>query len=208
MTTQRQRFTAGLSAGVLTVALVALILALAAGQTAGESLSERLASLMSWIWRNLGMSTPVFALVLTLYALSLERLRRTLAEGAPMQDVGQADHLSDVWTSVFFGVGVIWTAIGMRGALVQALAGDADPGGGVEVLERMVDGGILLALSTTIFGGVGGYLMRVWKTLTVGSELKRYYEREQRRDLTAIRISLSAIERRLAPPDPARGSAP
>ena len=125
-----------------------------------------------------------------------------------MQDVGQADHLSDVWTSVFFGVGVIWTAIGMRGALVQALAGDADPGGGVEVLERMVDGGILLALSTTIFGGVGGYLMRVWKTLTVGSELKRYYEREQRRDLTAIRISLSAIERRLAPPDPARGSAP
>jgi len=181
---------------------------LAAGQTAGGSLPERVASLVSWIWRNLGMSTPVFALVLTLYALSLERLRRTLAEGAPMQDVGQADHLSDVWTSVFFGVGVIWTAIGMRGALVQALAGDADPGGGVEVLERMVDGGILLALSTTIFGGVGGYLMRVWKTLTVGSDLKRYYEREQRRDLTAIRISLSAIERRLAPPDPARGPAP
>ncbi|MGD8976996.1 MAG: hypothetical protein PVG91_05270 [Gammaproteobacteria bacterium] len=202
MATQRQRFTAGLSAGVLTVALAALILALAADQTASGSLGERIAGLASWIWRNLGMSTPVFALILTLYALSLERLRRALAEGAPMQEVGQADHLSDVWTSVFFGVGVIWTAIGMRGALVQALAGNAGPGGGVEVLERMVDGGILLALSTTIFGGVGGYLMRVWKTLTVGSELKRYYGREQRRDLTAIRISLSAIERRVAGPPP------
>ena len=74
MASQRQHFTAGLSAGVLTVALAALILVLAAGQTAGDSLPERVASLMSWIWRNLGMSTPVFALVLTLYALSLERL--------------------------------------------------------------------------------------------------------------------------------------
>ncbi|MGB5541818.1 MAG: hypothetical protein WBO15_00340 [Gammaproteobacteria bacterium] len=205
MSSQRKRFTAGLSAGFLTVALGGLVLILAEDQTAGESLAARGVSLLSWIWRNLGMSTPVFALVIALYIWSLERLRKALADNAPMQQVGQADHLSDVWTSVFFGVGVIWTAIGMRGALIQALAVDAGAGGGVEVLERMVDGGILLALSTTIFGGVGGYLMRVWKTLAVGSDLKRYYEREQHRDLTAIRISLSAIERRLHEP-PASGS--
>ena len=122
-----------------------------------------------------------------------------LAGGAPVDAVAQHDHLTDVWTSLFFGVGVIWTAIGMRGALVQALAPASPPGGGVEVLERMVDGGILLALSTTIFGGVGGYLMRVWKTLAVGAMLKRYYEREQRRDLTALRVSLSDIQRRAWP---------
>jgi hypothetical protein len=67
----------------------------------------------------------------------------------------------------------------------------------VAVLERMVDGGILLALSTTIFGGVGGYLMRAWKALVVGAPLKRFYDREGRRDLAAMRVSLSAIERRL-----------
>jgi len=205
MSSQRQRFTAGLSAGFLTVALSGLVMILAADQTAGESLTARGVSLLSWVWRNLGMSMPVFALVIALYIRSLEHLRKALGESAPMQEVGQADHLSDVWTSVFFGVGVIWTAIGMRGALIQALAMEAGSSGGVEVLERMVDGGILLALSTTIFGGVGGYLMRVWKTLAVGCELKRYYEREQHRDLTAIRISLSAIERRLQRPRPESG---
>lgn len=197
MATSRQRFTAGLSAGVLSVALSGLALALAADQLTGVPVSDRFGSLVAWIWRNLGYSLPVFGLVLWLYVTSLERLREALAGSAPMDTVAQHDHLTDVWTSLFFGVGVIWTAIGMRGALVQALALDGGPGGGVEVLERMVDGGILLALSTTIFGGVGGYLMRVWKTLTVGAELKRYYEREQRRDLTALRISVSDIQRRL-----------
>jgi len=197
MATTKQRFTAGLSAGVLSVALSGLALALAADHLTGAPVSDRFGGMVAWVWRNLGLSLPVFGLVLWLYATSLERLRQALADGAPVDAVAQSDHLTDVWTSLFFGVGVIWTAIGMRGALVQALALDGPPGGGVEVLERMVDGGILLALSTTIFGGVGGYLMRVWKTLAVGAELKRYYEREQRRDLTALRISLSDIQRRL-----------
>ena len=83
----------------------------------------------------------------------------------------------------------------MRGALVEALTGGGT--GGVEVLGRMVDGGILLALSTTIFGGVGGYLMRAWKALRVGAELTRYYEREGSRDLAALRASVSGIEYRL-----------
>ena len=40
------------------------------------------------------------------------------------------------------------------------------------MLERMIDGGILLALSTTIFGGVGGYMMRVYKAVTLGARLQ------------------------------------
>ena len=198
--TGRYRFTAGLSAGVLVTLLAALATTLAGHHLATATMSsDAVGATVDWVWRNLGFSVPVFTLVLVLFVTTLERLRQALAESAPLEDVAQADHLTDVWTSLFFGVGVIWTAIGMRGALVQALAG-TDAGvasGGVAVLERMVEGGILLALSTTIFGGVGGYLMRAWKALTVGAALKRFYERESRRDFAAMRVSLSSIERQL-----------
>lgn len=202
------RFGSGLTAGVLLTGLAAIAFTLAGQnpESGGDAAVRELAgTTVAWAWRNLGWSLPVFALVLALYAATLERLREALRSGAPADEVAQADHLTDVWTSLFFGVGVIWTAIGMRGALVQALGGPTGSGAGVEVLQRMVDGGILLALSTTIFGGVGGYLMRAWKAVVVGADLKRYYEAESRRDLSALRVSLSAIERHLTgatPPDP------
>lgn len=192
------RFGAGLTAGVLLTALAGIALALAGQHVeAGDDLALRAGAAAAWVWRNLGWSLPVFGVVFTLYVLTLDRLRTALAREAPANEVAQADHLCDIWTSLFFGVGVIWTAVGMRGALVQALGGPAG-GAGVEVLQRMVDGGILLALSTTIFGGVGGYLMRAWKALVAGADLKRCYTAEARRDLGALRVSVSAIERRLA----------
>ena len=61
----------------------------------------------------------------------------------------------------------------------------------------MIDGGILLALSTTIVGGVGGYLMRVYKTMVVGSELTRRYDEAARADTSEMRDSLKRIERHL-----------
>lgn len=200
------RFAGGLSLGVLGVALAATALALAGGHlqglASGGAAHEALGPLLAWAWRNLGLSLPVFALVLVLYATHLGRLRAALESGAPPETVAQADHLTDVWIGLFFGIGVVWTAIGMRGALVATLSGPGLPAGGPEVLRRMVDGGILLALSTTIFGGVGGYLMRVWKALSVGAALKRYYTREARRDLAALRASVSALERRLCGGEP------
>lgn len=192
-------FAAGMSMGVLATSLALLVVALAAEQAAsvsgGQRAGEAVVSAAAWAWRNLGFSLPCFGLLLLLYSRSLERLREALAMSAPPDEVRQAEHLTDVWTSLFFGVGVIWTAVGMRGALVEALADSS--AGGVEVLQRMVDGGILLALSTTIFGGVGGYLMRAWKAIAVGAELARYEERERGRDLAALRASVSAIELRL-----------
>ena len=195
------RFGSGLTAGVLLTALTVIALAMAGQQLEVDSGPDALKALtgstVAWVWNNLGWSLPVFAAVIVLYATTLERLKRALGRAAPADEVAQADHLTDVWTSLFFGVGVIWTAIGMRGALVEALGAPGDNSGGVEVLQRMVDGGILLALSTTIFGVVGGYFMRAWKTLVVGGELKRYYEADARRDLAALRVSVSAIERGL-----------
>ncbi len=154
---------------------------------------------LAWAYSNLGSSIPVFAVLLLAFFITLGRLRRFLGAGKPVNQIVQLDHLTDIWTTLFFGTGVIWTAIGMRSALIFAL-GDRDlvlEQGAFAMLERMVDGGILLALSTTIFGGVGGYLMRVYKTVTLGAALQQQYDNAARADTSEIRQSLQRIEQRL-----------
>jgi len=164
--------------------------------------ADRLPNLQEWLeWAyvNLGSSIPVFAILLLAYFVSLHRLHAQLDGDAKTNRIVQLDHLTDIWTTLFFGTGVIWTAIGMRGALIFAL-GDPESTvteGAFAILERMVNGGILLALSTTIFGGAGGYLMRVYKTLTLGAKLQQHYDRAARADTSEMRDSLYRIERRL-----------
>lgn len=154
---------------------------------------------LHWAYTNLGLSIPVFAALLLAYFLTLGRLRRALEQSQPINQVVQLDHLTDIWTTLFFGTGVIWTAIGMRSALLFAL-GDRDVAmaeGAFAMLERMIDGGILLALSTTIFGGIGGYLMRVYKTITLGTQLQQQYDKAARADTSEMRASLQRIEKHL-----------
>jgi hypothetical protein len=154
---------------------------------------------LHWAYTNLGLSIPVFAALLLAYFVTLGRLRNALDTAKPINQVVQLDHLTDIWTTLFFGTGVIWTAIGMRSALIFAL-GDRDAAmaqGAFAMLERMIDGGILLALSTTIFGGIGGYLMRVYKTITLGARLQRQYDRAARADTSEMRQSLQRIEEHL-----------
>jgi hypothetical protein len=152
-----------------------------------------------WAYTNLGSSIPVFAFLLLAFFITLGRLRSYVDAGRPVNEIVQLDHLTDIWTTLFFGTGVIWTAIGMRSALIYAL-GDRDMAvqqGAFAMLERMVDGGILLALSTTIFGGVGGYLMRVYKTVTLGAALQQQYDNAARADTSEMRHSLQRIEEHL-----------
>jgi hypothetical protein len=154
---------------------------------------------LHWAYTNLGLSIPVFAALLLAYFVTLGRLRHALETSRPVNQVVQLDSLADIWTTLFFGTGVIWTAIGMRSALIFAL-GDRDAAmaqGAFAMLERMIDGGILLALSTTIFGGIGGYLMRVYKTMTLGSKLQREYDKAARVDTSEMRQSLQRIEEHL-----------
>lgn len=149
------------------------------------------ATLGAWLDANLGHSVWLFALILTVYLLNLTRLNRLLnhplnPSGEPgFTDVVELDQLLDVWTHLFVGIGVIWTAVGMRSALQAALG---DPGEALvdsagSVLQKLVDGGILLALTTTIVGGVGSYLMRLGKAMTVGARLNAFYEAHGRRDI-------------------------
>jgi hypothetical protein len=164
---------------------------------------------LHWAYTNLGSSIPVFAALLLAFFITLGQLRRSLDEDKPVDKVVQLDQLTDIWTTLFFGTGVIWTAIGMRSALIFAL-GDRDVAlreGAFAMLERMIDGGILLALSTTIFGGIGGYLMRVYKTMTLGSRLQQRYDQAARADTSEMRESLQRIERHLGRRGPTGGHA-
>jgi hypothetical protein len=148
-----------------------------------------------WITRNLGLSVLPFGLTLGLYVHSLQELSRRLQANRPQDEVGQFEHLTDVWTSLFFGIGVIWTAIGMRSALLYAL-GDPDiaaESGAFAVLQRLVDGGLLTALTTTILGGIGGYLMRVSKSFFLGAKLNRYYEEQDQRHTERVERLLHDI---------------
>lgn len=155
-----------------------------------------LSNWLEWAYVNLGSSIPVFAMLLLAFFFTIARLRTHLKQERPINEIVQLDHLTDIWTTLFFGTGVIWTAIGMRSALIYAL-GDPDATiqqGAFAILDRMVQGGILLALSTTIFGGIGGYLMRVYKTVTLGAELQLHYDRAARADTAAMRDTLCRIE--------------
>ena len=152
----------------------------------------------SWAYHNFGLSLLLFVLTTALFVCTLVNLKRRLSEASAMEQVVQSDHLTDVWISLFFGIGVIWTAIGMRSALlyalgdVEALAGAGGQSHGV--LQRLVDGGILVALSSTILGGIGGYLMRIVKAVVVGAELQRYYDRAARAQGADIQGILERIE--------------
>jgi hypothetical protein len=202
-----QSFVEGLTAGVFgsMVGASALLYILSRNKLISFS-ADRFPDLgdwLAWTYTNLGTSIPVFAILLLAFFFSLRRLRSYLENDRPIDEVVQLDHLTDIWTTLFFGTGVIWTAIGMRSALLFAL-GDPDATiqqGAFAVLERMVDGGILLALSTTIFGGVGGYLMRVFKSISLGAALQKHYDRAARVDTSVMCESLQRIEQHLTEQD-------
>ena len=157
---------------------------------------------LSWAYENLRLSVLPFFLTLVFYSGALWRLKHYLRDqGASVEKIAQADHLVDIWINLFFGIGVIWTAIGMRGALLEGLgdlnAQSAAKLGAFSILQRLVDGGILLALSTTIVGAVGGYLLRLVKSLAVGTQVIAYYNRLAEQQAQAVSVVLKSIDEQL-----------
>lgn len=197
------RFLEGLWIGLFgsSVGVIALLYLLRRGNFVSFSTEQfpDVSPWLTWTYANLGMSTPVFAAILIAYFVSLRQLRIRLNRERPVDEIVQLDHMTDIWITLFIGTGVIWTAIGMRSALIFAL-GDPDTTiqqGAFAVLQKMVDGGILLALSTTIAGGVGGYLMRIHKSISLGTLLQQRYDRAARVDTSSMRDSLQRIEQHL-----------
>lgn len=156
------------------------------------------ADLLHWLALNLGASVWTFGGCALAFFLSLLLLQRELSGQPDHHRVVHLDQLSDVLASFFVGIGVIWTAVGMRNALVNTLSvPDSLANDAGQVLERLVDGGILLALSTTIVGAVGGYLMRLGKTIYLGGLLSAFYAQHERQDLSTAVERLESIEQLL-----------
>lgn len=212
-------FSAGFITGALGVLIIAAILLYMLNMSEVVAISvlkvPRIQQVLSWTYENLRLSVIPFGLTLIFYAGSLLHLKRALRDQqASVEKIAQMDHLVDIWINLFFGIGVIWTAIGMRGALLEGLgdlnAQSAAKLGAFSILQRLVDGGILLALSTTIFGAVGGYFLRLVKSLTVGTEVKAFYNRMACQQADGVNAALQSIDTRLgqlvsrtagAPPD-------
>ena len=197
------RFRAGIWRGLLLALALSAVL-FYVGSTTGYlvvTLGEfpALVELWHWMHDNLRSSLLPFVLVLLWFVHSLQRLGSELGAASPTYArVYQLDRRCDVLVGLFFGIGVIWTAIGMRSALIGAL-GDLDAQsaarlGAFGVLQALVEQGILLALSTTIVGGIGGYLMRIVKLLSVGGVLDRFYSGLNTRQSEAVLERLDAIE--------------
>jgi len=199
-------FSAGFITGALGVLLIgaALIYMLNMSEVVAISVLKipSVQHALGWTYHNLRLSVIPFSLTAFCFAGSLMRLRRLLSDpGASADKVAQTEHLVDIWINLFFGIGVIWTAIGMRGALLEGL-GDLNSQsaarlGAFSILQRLVDGGILLALSTTIFGAVGGYALRLIKSLTVGTRIKTYYNRLALQQAESVQHVLQSIDDRL-----------
>ena len=186
----------GFGWGFATGATLVLVALLSTPATPTDQAAAQ--GLTAWLSTNLGHSVWFFAVVCVLFVVKLMKLKALLSQQrVPIEqsrEVAALEQMLDVWTQVFIGIGVIWTAVGMRSALQFALG---EPGAVLaedasSVLRKLVDGGILLALSTTIVGAVGGYVMRLIKTIVLGAALQSFYETLERQDISAL---LKATER-------------
>ena len=186
---------------------VLMLLALPGLELAASLQSARMFVQDAWLFieTNLRASILPFTAVLLVWLTQFARLRQLLGDEDPsFARIVRTEQALEQCTGLFFGIGVVWTAIGMRDALLFAL-GDQDlvqSQSAFSVLQRLVDGGILLALSTTIVGAVGGYLMRIAKSVFLGSGLVCLYmaeagrpDREQLESLQRIERKLSALDR-------------
>tara|TARA_R110001599_G_scaffold325504_1_gene537707 strand:- start:77307 stop:77936 length:630 start_codon:yes stop_codon:yes gene_type:complete len=190
-------FTVGLVWGLIVGFALALAPLLWVGVDATGELYSRLAPELHTLWavaiESLQYSLLPFGAVLIIYFQQLYRLHCLLAEPPPdIDSVLRHEQLLGLCANLFFGIAVIWTVIGMRHALLYAL-GDHEAGA-LAMLPRLVDGGILVALSTTIVGGVGGYLMRAVKSISVGRAMNALYTRTVRQPRRENLAALGRIE--------------
>jgi len=194
-------FLAGLSGALLLLCGVMYVLNVTGYAVFQFPLETGLNALINFVYDNLKLSIIPFTVILIAYVYYLKKLGQQLEDTRfSLEQVAQTEHLIDTCISLFFGIGVIWTAIGMRSSLMYALGNpeSAAADGAFAILQRMVDGGILLALSTTIVGGIGGYLMRMIKSLSLGLRLQHYYNHHLFQQSESAYQILERIEQHLA----------
>jgi len=152
--------------------------------------------------------TPVLFGYFLFFAFLKSSLSRLQSDPRELDNVRFFSNGMEMFITLFFGIGVLFTAWGLQNALVSAIGGvtktEAGELGAWGILQRLVDNGILIALWTTIVGGVGGYLMRFAKHFFLGRELIRFSSQRTEQDkmrflesLESIRLHLERIEQHM-----------
>lgn len=164
--------------------LLGLLMAVLGWQlfTSSESawIAAQTETAIHFAWYNLGSSLIFFCLNLLFYSRLYQRLNQQINnKETPSYQLMHSYTMLDYCCQASIIIGIIYTAIGMREALLYAL-GDSGTQQGADLLKRMVDGGILIALSSTIVGYICGQLMKIIKK--IGLELRlnqRLYQEHQ-----------------------------
>ncbi len=172
-------FLQGLILG-LVLAGVVVTLALMAGFLSFINRFPALSAYISLTWDTMGSSVIWFFLDLCLYLVSMFRLRQMLKAREEVK-TSYWYRLNEYSINLFFGIGVIYTAIGMQSALSNSLSGldeqSAAALGAWGILRHLINGGILTALMTTIVGGVGGYALRLTRQIFLGNLIEQERQR-------------------------------
>ena len=170
----------GIFSGVIFAILILYILNISGIIAVSKSGGFSLVTFLRWCYENLGFSIIPFFLIALGYVVCLNKLINLLnTSNSSPEEITAIEEKLDLFVNIFFGVGVIWTAIGMRNALLVSIgsmdAETATQKGAFYILTKLVDGGILLSLSTTIIGGVGGYFMKMIKVWLTGRKLNVFF---------------------------------
>jgi hypothetical protein len=130
---------------------------------------------VTWININLGYSAPLFVVLTALGWSYVHRMKDVLVKAHTSPAcIAHLEQRIDLIVALLFGVGVLYTAVGLRAALVEAI--DTSSGESAsDMLTALVNGGILSAMTSTIVGGVLGYGLRMFKLFRVGHALDAYY---------------------------------
>ena len=154
--------------------------------------------LTNWLALNLGYSAPLFCVALLFVVHSMACLLEELGKDKCCSSrTFHLEHRVDIGISLLFGIGVLFTAIGIRDALTTAIDGEAAAINGGEVLALLVNGGILSAMTTTVVGGALGYSLRVIKVLATGEKLEKVHARMMGEGLQKQEALLQCISSQL-----------
>ena len=154
--------------------------------------------LTNWLALNLGYSAPLFCVALLFVVHSMACLLEELGKDKCCSSrTFHLEHRVDIGISLLFGIGVLFTAIGIRDALTTAIDGEAAAINGGEVLALLVNGGILSAMTTTVVGGALGYSLRVIKVLATGEKLEKVHARMMGEGLQKQEALLQCISNQL-----------
>ena len=165
----------------------------------GQYSGERFTVGLVWgliVGLALVLAPMVWLALLPFVAVLIIYLQQLLAAPPPdIDSVLRHAQLLDLCANLYFGIAVLWTAIGICHAWLYALG---DPAVATKdafaMLQRLVDGGILLVLSATIVGGIGGYLMRAVTSLCVGRAMNALYTRTVRQPQEENPVALGRVE--------------